>query len=64
MISLKEHNTNKMNNFVNFGDPVKNDIACPECGRELWDTNPMMQLSSCPPQYAIHYDCGYKGFRK
>ena len=43
--------------------PQRNGIACPECGKELWDTNPMVTLTSMPPQKNIHCDCGYKGYR-
>ncbi len=41
-----------------------NNIACPECGEELWDTSPRVTLTSDPPQKNVHCpDCGYHGFR-
>jgi ribosomal protein S27AE len=44
--------------------PHPNRIACPDCGHELWDTNPTMLLASCPPKKDIHCPvCGYSGYR-
>jgi len=64
MQSLEEHNNEVLNNMYKLGDPHKNNIACPECGEELWDTNPSLCLTSYPPQYAVHCDCGYTGYRR
>ena len=45
-------------------DPVLNGIKCPDCGEELFDTNPEQILLSMPPQYNIHYKyCKYTGTR-
>jgi len=47
-----------------LNQPHPNGIACPSCGTELWDSNPMMTLTSNPPQKNIHCPaCGYHGFR-
>lgn len=44
--------------------PRPNGIACPQCGTELWDSNPMITLTSNPPQKNIHCPaCGYRGYR-
>lgn len=43
--------------------PQKNGIACPECGEELWDSNPMVTLTSHPAQKNTHCDCGWSGYR-
>ena len=43
--------------------PKHNEIACPICGAELYDTNPMTTLASNPPQKNVHCDCGYTGYR-
>lgn len=43
--------------------PRKNGIACPTCGAELYDSNPMELLTSLPPQVRIHCKCGYTGTR-
>lgn len=61
--SLAEHNTNRLADMSNSNMPIKNSIACPQCGLELWDSNPMMSLASMPPQRNIHCDCGYRGYR-
>lgn len=45
-------------------NPHANGIACPECGGELWDSNPTFVLDSCPPRKEIHCPaCGYRGCR-
>ena len=47
-----------------LGQPHANGIACPACGKELWDTNPCLTLTSNPPQKNIHCpNCGYIGYR-
>ena len=44
--------------------PEKNGIACPECGEELCDTNPMIIYTTIPAMKDIHCDkCGYTGTR-
>lgn len=43
---------------------VKNGIACPECGAELFDTNTFQQLATWPPQYRVHCEnCDFEGTR-
>lgn len=43
---------------------VKNGIACPNCGAELFDSNVFVKLSTHPPQYRIHCEsCDYQGMR-
>jgi DNA-directed RNA polymerase subunit RPC12/RpoP len=43
--------------------PHPNGIACPKCGRELWDSSPSITLTSDPPQKNIHCPaCGYRGY--
>ena len=45
-------------------EPILNGIACPNCGQELYDTFPMITLSSAPPRKNIHCsECGYSGNR-
>lgn len=44
--------------------PHPNGIACPQCGAELWDSNPMVTLTSCPAQKNVHCPaCGHVGYR-
>ena len=59
--TLEEHNWRAIGFF---SGPVKNGIACPDCGSELIDSNPSICLTSHPPQYRIHCSaCGYTGTR-
>ena len=71
LISLTEHNReifNKHKNskrvsFSSSSHPCKNGISCPICGKELWDSNPFIMVTSRPPQTKVHCDCGYKSYR-
>jgi DNA-directed RNA polymerase subunit RPC12/RpoP len=66
LTSLDEHNSNAWSTQVNMysDDPRRNGIACPKCGNELMDTNPMMTLTSHPAQKSVHCPkCEYKGYR-
>jgi len=67
MKSLNEHNVERYEQHRIIAlsqEPHSNGIACPKCESELWDTNPMMTLTSNPPQKNVHCpDCGYIGFR-
>jgi len=61
MKSLEEHNR-EIKNKRNFSK--KNGIACPKCGKELFDTDPLITLMSSPPQKDVHCNyCDYKGTR-
>ena len=62
---LEEHNKARLDAFWrDEGGPRPNGIACPECGKELFDSNPCMCLTSWPPQYATRCpNCGYLGSR-
>lgn len=47
-----------------IGAPVKNGIACPRCGAELYDTNPDRTLTTYPPQRNTNCgSCPYTGTR-
>lgn len=49
---------------LNSTYPLLNGIACPKCGEELYDSNPMITLASNPPQKNIHCSkCNYVGYR-
>jgi len=64
MITLDEHNARRPRIMNQSNEPTPNGIACPDCGKELQDSNPMMVLASNPPQKAINCpSCGYHGFR-
>ncbi len=62
LITLEEHNRKSMSTQIT-NEPKLNGIACPKCGSELYDTNPMVVLTSYPPQKNIHcVECDYVGF--
>lgn len=65
MKTLTEHNETQcaMWDSLNSNEPVKNGIACPECGQELVDSNPMVGLTSIPPQCNVSCGCGFSGYR-
>lgn len=64
--NLAEHNAQafEIQHKLYANNPVKNGIACPNCGNELLDSNPMIILTSNPAQKNIHCDkCDYVGYR-
>lgn len=64
--SLIEFNKERMCAYTTASDnkPVKNGIACPDCGDELMDVEPNIILCSNPPQKKIRcVNCDYKGHR-
>jgi hypothetical protein len=64
--SLDEHNSNAWSTQTRWfsNEPIPNGIACPKCGNELMDTNPMMTLTSHPAKKNVHCSkCEYKGYR-
>ncbi len=65
MKSLANHNSDISELHWKMNDPSlrKNGIACPECEEELFDSHPMIMLTSNPPQMNIHCECGYVGYR-
>jgi len=66
MKTLDQHNTERRKQIEELRQslqPHPNGIACPKCSAELWDTDPMMMLASCPPQKNVHCpSCGYRGY--
>jgi len=67
MKSLTEHDAERMERHRELQELNKahaDGIACPTCGKELWDTDPMMTLMSNPPRKSVHCPaCGYAGSR-
>lgn len=62
MKTLQEHNAEIFRRL----QPRKtgNGIACPNCGKELFDSDNSMALTTNPIQYLIHCEsCDYKGTR-
>jgi hypothetical protein len=61
--NLNEHNSLRAV-YYNTEEKVRNGIACPECGSELIDSQPMMTLTSYPPQKSTSCEnCDYTGYR-
>jgi len=49
---------------LELNDPRPNGIACPKCGKEMFDIEPTMTLTSDPPKKKIKCPwCGYIGYR-
>lgn len=67
MKTLEEHNKEREQSYELWRkrqEPHPNGIACPKCGEELWDSNPMVTLYSNPPKKYVHCPkCGYRGYR-
>ena len=62
--TLGEFNEDKRREYEVARKPRPNGIACPECGAELWDSNPMVMLTSYPPQMNVCCSaCDYRGYR-
>jgi hypothetical protein len=63
---LSEHNNERFIYHweLNNPKPIPNGIECPNCKKELVDTNPMATLTSHPPQKNVHcLHCDYVGYR-
>jgi DNA-directed RNA polymerase subunit RPC12/RpoP len=64
LISLAEHDNRLRELYRVKEEGVLNGIACPECGEELYDSNPTQELESFPPQMEIAcVHCNYTGTR-
>lgn len=65
LMSLEEHNAIVAQQYHDpqANLPAKNGLACPVCGKEMFDTTPNMIHVSHPPRKAIHCRCGYRGWR-
>ena len=49
-----------------FNKPQLNGIECPNCKKELYDSQPMVTLTSSPAQkttVCLNDGCGYTGYR-
>lgn len=63
LISLEDWNKSKWEKANPKKTPLWNGIACPDCGKELFDAEPDYILCSLPPQTATGCYCGYRGNR-
>ncbi len=68
MKTLKEFNQERSKQYEDASAKLKpnqsNEIQCPICGTELFDTNPEVLLLSNPPKKNVHCGgCDFKGYR-
>lgn len=57
-------NHQQAENWMINNSPKLNGIACPKCGEELYDSQPMSILASYPPQKRVHCNkCNYISYR-
>ncbi len=66
MMTLEQYNEMRRMAYLrmNGESPKGNGIQCPKCNSELLDSNPMLVLTSNPPQKNVHCEkCGYRGYR-
>lgn len=64
--TLEEHDSEYFKDYwnLNSNEPIPNGIACPDCGKELYDSQPMITLASYPPKKNITCkNCNYNGYR-
>jgi len=65
MKTLEQFNNEKniYYHIYKYEYPRLNEIACPNCGNELFDSDDMI-LTSYPPKKNIHCsNCNYHGYR-
>jgi len=67
MKTLDKHNLERQEEhqlIIQSQQPHPNGIECPDCGKELWDSNPTVTLTSNPCKKNINCpECGYIGYR-
>jgi len=64
--NLDQHNSQA--SYTQFSimnnNPKLNGIACPKCGNELFDSRPMIILTTMPAQKNVHCSkCDHIGYR-
>lgn len=63
LVTLQRHNEVRNRLHRDKKAPVYNGIACPECGKEMMDSEPGVHLMSKPAKKNIHCpECGYKDY--
>jgi hypothetical protein len=63
LISLEDWNQSKWEKAHPPKTPLWNGIACPKCGKEMFDVDPDYILCSMPPQVEVGCACGFRGTR-
>ena len=63
---LESFNKSRQEEYDRVTSPCRNEIACPECGAELYDSNPSQveYYPNTPPRMKIHcVSCVFWGYR-
>jgi len=60
LISLKDWNNRRVQATPEI---CWNGIACPKCGKEMFDSEPSFVLAVMPPRMGVACVCGYHGTR-
>ena len=66
LITLEENNNKSFQVSNSWNTPQLNGIACPKCGCELYDSNPMVILATYPAKKTTRCsseNCDYSGAR-
>jgi hypothetical protein len=63
LISLEDWNKRKWEQAHPPKTPLWNGVACPKCGKEMFDVDPDYILCSMPPQIEVGCTCGFRGNR-
>lgn len=62
--SLQQHDSERIRALTADKEPEPNGIACPECGAELVDPDPLSTYTSYPAQMDVAcLKCGWTGRR-
>ena len=63
-ITLSNNQDVATNVNFNGGTPIPNGLPCPKCKCEMYDTHPLITLTTYPAQKNVHCSkCGYTGYR-
>lgn len=63
LISLEEHNKERLEQHFDLNKPKLNGLKCPKCGAPLYDPYPNVTLTSNPPQKNVECTkCNYAGY--
>lgn len=60
---LDEHNRERIEQIASESSELKNGLACPNCGKELFDASQYEVLLSFPAKKKVLCTCGFEGYR-
>lgn len=58
--SLEDYNKQKLNQYPKY--PLLNGIACPKCGKEMYDRDNLILTSNPPKKRVICLECGHNDY--